>query len=58
MKIPLQDKIAELERRIVALETQARTVERVTIRTRTVDLEPEMGNIWRSFDALFAKFRL
>ena len=43
MKIPLQNKIAELERRIEALEKQRGTVTtKTTVTTAAVDLEPEM----------------
>lgn len=56
MKIPIQEKIAELEARIVALEkARARgyTVHRE--RTVEVDLEPESGRLWKAFDALMDK---
>ena len=56
MKIPLQNKIAELERRIEALEKQRGTVTtKTTVTTAAVDLEPEMSGIWKSVDALFTK---
>ena len=58
MKIPVQEKIAELERRIVALEDawRSRTVTTTrTVKVATVDLEPEMGGLWKSFDALMNK---
>lgn len=56
MKITVQEKIAELERRIVALEKaqRAHTVTTTTT-TRAVGLEPEMSGVWKSVDALFAK---
>ena len=54
MKIPLQDKIAELERRIVQLEQRRVTDARAT-QTLTHALEPELGRIWASVDALFRK---
>ena len=58
MKIPLQDKIAELERRIEALECRRPAVVRETRTTeRMVDLEPEMGLVWKAFDSLFVKLR-
>ena len=54
-KMGLQDKIADLERRIVALEKaeKSRVYTRTTITHK--DVAPEMGNIWKSFDALFKK---
>lgn len=60
MKISVQEKIAELERRIVALESQqksrsAATTTKTTVTTTGVDLEPELGGLWASFDALFKK---
>jgi hypothetical protein len=58
MKIPLQEKIAELERRIVALEKS----ERITCTTTTnvrhgsgVDITQEFSGVWASVDALFKK---
>ena len=51
MKISLQEKIADLERRVQLLE-KLRAVER---EVRMVDLEPEMSGMWASFDALFKK---
>lgn len=56
MKISAQDKIAELEQRIAALEKRQQPVDAVSRTTLTrVSLEPEMGRIWASMDALFAK---
>ncbi len=55
MKIPLQDKIAELERRIVNLEKGRRTNAVSTQTVQRVNLEPEMGRMWTSVDALFSK---
>ena len=55
MKIPLQDKIAELERRIVQLEQHRVTDARATQTLTRVSLEPERGRIWASIDALFRK---
>jgi hypothetical protein len=57
-KVTVQQKIAELESRIVALEKAQKTVTRTvttTVQDGAVDLEPEMGRMWASFDALFAK---
>lgn len=57
MKIPLQDKIAELEQRIVELEKRqhvnAVSTQRITM--QPTDLEPEMSTIWASVDKLFKK---
>lgn len=56
MKTSAQEKIAELERRIAALESQRQPVDAVSRTTVTrVSVEPEMGRIWASVDALFAK---
>lgn len=57
MKIPVQDKIAELERRIVALESRAGAPTRTVVAHNTVDVEPEMSRVWAAFHALFAKVR-
>ena len=59
-KVTMQEKIAELERRIIALESQSRkpttaTTTRRTVTSSTLDLEPEMSGIWQSIDALFKK---
>lgn len=58
-KMSIQDKIAELESRIAALEqkygTKTVTTTKTTIRHSDVDLEPEMSGIWKSVDALFKK---
>lgn len=57
MKVPLQEKIAELESRIARLE-QLLAGRKVTTRTTTtVDMEPEMSNLWKSVDALMTKVR-
>lgn len=59
VEMPLHEKIADLERRILALEQQARRTTTTTTRTTTtadvMDLEPEAGRLWASFDALMAK---
>jgi hypothetical protein len=58
MKIPMQEKIAELESRIAALEkgaTKITTTTTTTTRRATVDLDPEWSGIWKQVDALFAK---
>jgi uncharacterized coiled-coil protein SlyX len=58
VKIPIQEKIAELESRIAALEKLAshqRTTVTTTSTNRVVDLEPEAGNVWAAVDKLFAK---
>lgn len=57
MKITVQEKIAELERRIVSLET-TRNQEKRAARAaaqQIVNPEPELGRVWKAFDALFAK---
>lgn len=62
-KMSVQEKMAELERRIAALEAKrpptdaySRVTMRKTTTTTTVpDLEPEMGGLWKSFDALMQK---
>ncbi len=52
MKIPLQEKIAELERRIQVLEARDKT----TARTVTVEtLQPEWGRMWKTFDQVMEK---
>lgn len=57
MKIPLQEKIAELEQRIVALEKQVSQPRGVTQQTtiRRVRVHGELDKIWKSVDDLFAK---
>lgn len=55
MKMSLQEKIAELERRIADLEKRQRVDAYSTKTVHRVNLEPEMGRIWASVDALFAK---
>lgn len=64
MKMSVQEKIADLERRIVELEKRGRAPDgfyAATTATQTyagtVSLEPEMSRVWKSVDALFAKFR-
>lgn len=54
-QIPLQDKIAELERRIAALEQRATTTTTQRVTIRHIDLEPEMSGIFAHMNALFAK---
>lgn len=54
-KMSIQEKIADLESRIVALEKRYAVTTVTTTTTRPVDLEPEMSSIWKSVDALFAK---
>lgn len=55
-KMSIQEKVAELERRIAAIEKTHRVTTTTTTRTvAQVDLEPELGSIWKNFDALFAK---
>ena len=59
MKIPIQEKIAELERRIVALESRQEhtttTTKTIITNANDIDLEPEWSGIWQSLDALFKK---
>lgn len=59
MKVTVQEKIAELESRIAALEQAQRssafTTTTRTVTTEAVSLEPEMGNVWDSVNALFRK---
>lgn len=58
-KMTVQEKIADLERRVMALEQQQRVSVSYTKVTKNtdpaIDLEPEMGNVWKSFSALFDK---
>lgn len=54
-KLSLQEKIADLERRILELEKRQCTDARATQTMTRVNLEPEMGRIWASVDALFKK---
>lgn len=64
MKVSVQEKVAELERRIVALEdaakktattTAARTVRTTTTTVAAPDLDAEMSGVWKAFDVLFEK---
>lgn len=61
MKIPIQEKLAELERRIAVLERRQPFVQvknypaSSEMRTGYVDIEPEVGGLWKAFDALMAK---
>lgn len=59
MKITVQEKIAELERRIVALESAKSqpSVTRTTTTTTgplTADQETHLSNMWSHFDAMFS----
>jgi hypothetical protein len=56
-QVTVQEKIAELESRIAALEKRegSRTTVTRSTTTTAVDLEPEMGRIWKAVDAFFAK---
>lgn len=54
-RIPLQEKISELERRIVALEKKpcrCRVVREVTVSGPSLDANPHWKALWREFDAL------
>lgn len=57
MKITVQEKIAELERRIVALESQrfVTTKTTTTVASKVPDLDAEVDSVWKSFDTLFKK---
>ena len=55
MKVTVQEKGAELERRIADLEKRQFTDARATQTIRRVSLEPEFGRVWASVDALFKK---
>ena len=55
VKISVQEKIAELERRIADLERGRRTDAYATRTVLRVDPEPEMGRVFRAMDALCAK---
>lgn len=60
MKVTVQEKVAELERRIVALESRPNYSHTVikAASTHTVTglcLEPELSGLWASFDRLMAK---
>lgn len=52
--VSVQAKLAELESRIAAIEKHYPATRTPATPTR-VDLEPEMGLVWKSFDALFDK---
>lgn len=52
MKILLQEKIAELEHRITALEKAQRPTTKII---QQIDLEPEISAMWKSFTALCGK---
>lgn len=60
MKITVQEKIAELERRIVDVERRlSASVTRTTTTTTgpiTASEERNLARIWASFDAVFAEF--
>ena len=51
MKIPIQDKIAELERRIAALEARSTVVLSSSKGEQRVEQSPEF---WNHFDSVFA----
>ena len=61
MKISIQEKIADLERRLLVLE--GKSSPRATTTTTTVNgpfpdgAEKEWTGLWKSFDALMDKFR-
>ena len=59
MKITIQEKIAELESRIAALEKARTATTKTTITTKVsqVDLEPEFGGIFKQMNALFEKLK-
>jgi len=60
MKIPIQEKIAELERRIEALEKPQRTTTTKTTTTTaplTPPQEEALSSMWRHFDATFEAMR-
>lgn len=58
VKMSMQEKIAELERRIIDLESK-KTVVNVTTTTTTtkpgLDINAEIDNIFKSVDAMFKK---
>lgn len=51
MKVPVQEKMAELEQRIIALETALR--KRGDYRLRSFAVNEHWKAMWREFDALF-----
>lgn len=53
-KMSMQQKIAELESRIAALEKQRHTVTKTTT-VAHVDLEPELSGLWSHVDMLIRK---
>ena len=62
-KMSVQEKVAELERRIQALEQRPRTITTTTVtsvrgRFHSMDLEPEWAKLWSAFDSLMAKVGL
>jgi len=62
MKIPIQEKIAELERRIEALEKRKPVVHTTNVHnTTTTPLTPPqkeaLSSMWRHFDATFEAMR-
>jgi hypothetical protein len=61
MKIPIQEKIAELERRIEALEKARRPVTTTTTTSTTDPLTPKQeaarDRMWQHFDETFRAMR-
>lgn len=53
MKIPMQEKIAELEQRIIALETQWRRTS--TSQPLTPTQEGHLRRMWIKFDEMFSE---